>query len=73
MAFRQINEGAPFQPINAAARLTGLSRGYLRHGCRSGEVPHVMVGREYRINIPALLEQLQAQSAAAMDGGKERV
>lgn len=68
MANRFHNLDAPFQTISNAARITGLSRGFLRNGCKNGEVPHLMVGKEYRINIPALLERLQAQSIETLKG-----
>ena len=65
---KAINPAAPFQPISAAAVMTGLSRYYLLNGCKAGEVPHIRVGSDYRINMPLLLEQLQA----ATEGGARR-
>lgn len=50
--------GAPFQNLKDAATTTGLSVHYLRKGRREGTVPHIMCGSEYRVNIPALFEQL---------------
>lgn len=50
--------GPPFQKIIQAAETTGLSRFYLRSGCRDGTVPHIKSGTTYFINIPALLEKL---------------
>ena len=58
----------PFQSIENAARITGLSRYHLRNGCRDGSVPHVKCGNTYKINVPALLElygQKSKQSAPA--------
>ena len=62
---KAINPAAPFQPISAAAVMTGLSRWYLLNGCKVGSVPHIRVGSDYRINMPQLLQQLQA----ATEGG----
>ena len=53
---------APFQKINAAVKLTGLSAYYLRQGCKDGSVPHVVRCGTYYINVPALLEQLDTES-----------
>ena len=51
---------APFQSIVDAARITGLSRYQLRLGCKSGEIPHILSGKKYLVNVPALLKQLGA-------------
>lgn len=51
---------APFQSIVDAARITGLSRYQLRNGCKSGEIPHILSGKKYLVNVPALLKQLGA-------------
>lgn len=55
------SDSAPFQRIPAACRLTGLSQTYLRAGCKAGTIPHIMAGRTYLVNIPALLRQLGAE------------
>ena len=70
MARRKIDRNAPFQSISGAAYMTGLSAGYIRTGCKAGTVPHIRVGTDYRVNMPRLLEQLNAQSVAgrATDG-----
>lgn len=52
------NDSAPFQSIADAARITGLSRYYLRTGCKSGDIPHILSGKKYLINVPALLKKL---------------
>lgn len=62
MPKRKINEDAPLQSLKNASYLTGLSVGFLRQGCQKNEIPHVMIGKEYRIHIPALLRQLEAAS-----------
>lgn len=57
-----MNEQKAFLSINEAATATGLARSFLRNGCRSGTVPHIMAGCKYLVNVPALMEQLDAQS-----------
>ena len=62
---KSISSTAPFQKIAEAARITGLSCHYLRRGCKSGDVPHIMSGNVYLINIPALLRKLDAEGEQA--------
>lgn len=62
MGKRNNDETAVFQSIRGTAYITGLSVGYIRAGCKAGEVPHIMVGQEYRINLPLFLKQLETQS-----------
>lgn len=50
----------PFMKIKDAARVTGLSMYYLRNGCKDGSVPHVKSGTVYLVNMPRLLEKLDA-------------
>lgn len=69
MPKRRFDREAPFQSINGAAYLTGLSAGYIRSGCKANQIPHLMCGGEYRINMPLWLEQLRIQSAANAQGG----
>lgn len=52
--------GPPFQTITNASKLTGLSQCYLRKGCKAGTVPHINTGTKYLINVPRLLEDLNA-------------
>ena len=54
---RHIDPACPFQPLAGACKITGLSIAWLRAGCKAGIVPHVEVGTDYRVNVPALLEQ----------------
>ena len=53
---------APFQKISDAAKTTGLSRYFLRQGCRDGTIPCVRSGQTYFINIPALLRRLGTEA-----------
>lgn len=58
----------PYQRIVEACRITGLSQYRLRRGCRDGTVPHVRSGKTYYIDVPALLDKLDADSNSE-DGG----
>jgi len=53
---------APFLKIKDAVKATGLSAYALRNGCKDGSIPHIMRGPVYFINVPALLEKLDAES-----------
>lgn len=64
MAKRTFNKEAPFQSLRGASYITGLSIGFLRDGCKKNEIPHIMAGKEYRVNVPLLLQQLGAEAAA---------
>ena len=51
-----------YQKLKGASTATGLSQFYLRQGCKSGFVPHIKSGSTYYVNVPALLEKLDAES-----------
>lgn len=53
--------GPPFQKIQEACKTTGLSKFFLRNGCKDGSVPCVKSGSVYYINVPALLRKLGAE------------
>lgn len=62
------NEGnVPFQTIDATARLTGLSRDYIRRGVRSGRIPFIRAtasgNSAYMVNVPLFLSQLEREAA----------
>lgn len=57
-----MNKQTPFMNIPDACKATGLSMHFLRTGCKTGEVPHVMSGNKYMVNIPALLRKLGAET-----------
>ena len=69
MAKRSFDREAPYQSLRGASCLTGLSIGYLRDGCKQKTIPHVMAGKEYRVCMPLLLRQLEAEAAASVGGG----
>lgn len=66
------NPAAPFQKIAAAARITGLSSYMLRLGCKDGSIPHVKSGTTFYVNVPRLLEQLDAGPVGAVAPVPER-
>lgn len=47
-----------YQTIENACRTTGLSRYFLRAGCRAGTIPHIKSGRVYMVDIIGLYEKL---------------
>ena len=53
---------ARFQSVNAECRLTGFSRGYIINGCRNDLIPHIMVGRDYRVDHHAWMAQLSRKA-----------
>ena len=55
---------APFQKIPETSETTGLSKYFLRKGCKDGSIPHIKSGPTYYINVPALLRQLGADGEA---------
>lgn len=68
MSKRTLDLEAPFQGLRGASRITGLSIGYLREGCKNGTVPYIMVSTEYRVNVPLLLRMLNGESVANLKG-----
>lgn len=66
MPRRTFDPNAPYQSINGASRLTGLASSYIRDGCRSGKIPCVMVGAEYRVCMPLFLKQLENEAAISI-------
>ena len=64
MPRRGFDPDAKYQSITGAARLTGLSQGYIRGLCKNNMCPFVMCGQEYRINMALFTQQLEAESTA---------
>ena len=60
-----------FFTICEVVRITGLSEVFLRCGVKSGRVPHIMSGNRALINLPLLLEQLDAASRSNLTTAKE--
>ncbi len=59
---RRTESYAPFQTIDATARLTGLSRDYIRRGVKAGEISAIKAGSgsnaPYMIDTALFLDQL---------------
>lgn len=55
-----VRANTPFMKIKDAAQATGLSMYYLRNGCKDGSVPCIKSGTVYFVNVPRLLEKLDA-------------
>lgn len=58
-----------FVTINEAAKLTGLSRGYIRQGCRDGLFPAIRVGgsarnAKYLLNFAQFLQILESMTGS---------
>lgn len=66
MPKRKFDPDAPYQPINGASRITGLASGYIRDGCRSGKIPCLRIGQEYRVCMKLFLMQLENEAASSI-------
>lgn len=53
---------AKFVKVSAACEITGLSKWFLRKGCRENTIPHIRSGKIIYIDLERLLEQLRAGS-----------
>ena len=59
-----INYNGPvFNSFKPTAQVTGLSICYLRKRVAAGEIKYIKAGNKILINIPALLQQLDRESA----------
>lgn len=65
MSSREYNAAAPFQTIAEACRTTGMSRYFLRRGCKNGSIPHLKVSCKYMIDVPTLMKLLHRESDPA--------
>lgn len=70
MPKRTFDPTAPYQGINGAARISGISAGAIRAGCKAGKIPHIRVGAEYRVCMRLFLQQLEAEATANLKGAK---
>jgi hypothetical protein len=59
MKKRIYDAAARYQNIEDACRTTGLSKFFLRNGCRAGTVPHIRCGRVYMIDVVGLYKKLE--------------
>lgn len=63
-----VDQAAPFQTINAAARITGLSRDFIRKGVKAGTIPALKVGDGagvYMVDVPRFLDQLHEKAVGS--------
>lgn len=67
MRRRQTEQGAPFKTIEATARITGLSRDFIRRGVKAGTIPAIRAGggsnAPYLVDTVLFLEQLHQAAA----------
>lgn len=62
-----------FYNISDTARMTGLSSYWIRQQLKAGKLPHVRCGNRYLVNLPAMLEVLNAESESnAINTGVEK-
>ena len=62
---------APYQTIDNASRLTGLSRDFIRRGVKAGRIPFIRGGSgnsAYMVNVPLFLRQLETEATANATG-----
>lgn len=63
--------GTPFLSIKDACKETGLSQWFLRQGCREGTIPCIRCGSKLMVNVPLLIEKLNAESGGDGDRGEK--
>lgn len=63
MRIKEPYSGKPFLSIRDTATLTGLSCYYLRNEIKAGRIEVIQCGSKYLVNIPRLLENLNALPA----------
>lgn len=51
-----------FHTVDQTAKITGLSKWYLRQGLKAGTIPHIRNGKRIFINLPQLLAELDEQT-----------
>ena len=63
-----MKEKVPYMKLADACEATGLSQWFLRRGCKDGSIPCTKSGRTYYVNVPALMEKLDAKQRGAEVG-----
>lgn len=66
---RTTDTNAPYQTIDNTARITGLSRDFIRRGVKAERIPFIRGGSgnsAYMINVPLFLRQLEEEAAASL-------
>lgn len=69
MSRAKLNLEATYQSPRGAAIITGFGVTYIRNGCREGNIPHIKVGNDYKINMSQWLSQLEREAANSIKGG----
>lgn len=57
-----------YMTIREASEHTGLSQFFIRSGCRTGEIPHIMSGAKYLVDLPAFLSLLREMEHSTEGG-----
>lgn len=71
---RAVDLTAPFLPINEAARVSGMSRTFIRRGVQQGTIAHIRSGTTYMICMTkflAALEDAAEQNTRGGTGGEQ--
>ena len=56
-------EGQPmYMKPRPLARYTGISEDYIRRGLRAEKIAHIRSGRDFLVNVPLFLEQMEIES-----------
>lgn len=71
MRKREIDRDALFQPPRGAAEITGFSVKSIRDGCKSGDIPHIKTGTDFRIDMTEWLKILHSTSRGSGGGYQE--
>ena len=63
----EFDAAAPFQTIDATARITGLSRDFIRRGVKAGSIPAIKAGSgsnaPYLVDTVLFLDQLHREAS----------
>ena len=65
---RRCRPDALFPCLEVMAERTGFSVYSLRKGCRENRIPHIRVGRDFRIDSEAFLKQLREEATRNRKG-----
>lgn len=61
--FNQVTAAATvYHSIRETARITGLSEYFIRQQLKAGAVPGTYSGKKFLVNVPSLLESLNAST-----------
>lgn len=59
----RIDDLPAYASINDFAFASGLGRDYIRNRCNAGEIPGLRIGKQFRIDVKAALEQLSKEGS----------